>query len=842
MVVFTGTVTNIGRVAWTDSHHVAVWDDNGRPVTFVRVAAAEPAAPRTVAFRIRLPAKAGAYRYHFQCLKVDVEYFGPVQTRTVVVDEAPASEAWTYVAGPHSATEARTATYTFTGHLPAGDLRALEVAWRTPDGEIDSVTGWMPLTSAQTEFSIARTLSFNRGLGDYTLWINLRDSEGRVRDGWKDNITAERFTVRVQPPANAAPDWTITQGPATVAPRDTRVYTFTAHDPDANLAELEVAWRTPAGTIRSLTKWFSTGGSRAIHSATVPITFSEGDGLYEVWVNARDAHGAVRDPAYLNLDRERLAIRVAAPAPPITGGTRIGETSFTAEWGASAGATRFRLQVARSPAFPPESLILDVNVGAARSLDVGGLIPGNDYYYRVIPYGDSGFAGDSATSSRIRTASPAWSWDQVVTGTGETRDLVLVVNRNRAPHFEFRLGAGGAIENVAYSPRNLDLTVPATVNRTDGVIQWLTWANGDTFKTFAPPADPQDGEQFNQNQAGGDYDARTSSVPVFSPIVKVLAPAGAGYVAVYARQQEQWRDFTRALFRAKFPCYVRYDLFPDGVLKIRRVVLVGTLYKSQGNAWLPFNTIADGLYWENYTPFDSNPLTKPDGSNPWTAGFNAYSHLPAFGFNDHGQLNPATFWLPTQPGRDYNSTPVAQTRGYTLAFNKSRHPSYGPALGVVFGKSGERHVDTQATDGIHILNYKNWHIGFAILPAIGLGRNLEAGDGAQLDARGQPIWGSVVDYTLYLAPDDHVSDAYLEKLDRLAAAGSTGPHPGSHPAPTLYGPSHNYSQDPELGEIVTRLREIARDRFEGSAVDLPDWNQSLQHPSRTNHVGSFLPR
>jgi len=78
--------------------------------------------------------------------------------------------------------------------------------------------------------------------------------------------------------------------------------------------------------------------------------------------------------------------------PPVaTDGTSISQTSFTANWGASAGATGYRIDVASDAGL--NSLLPGYNnedVGTALNAVVSGLTVNTTYYYRIRPYSGGG--------------------------------------------------------------------------------------------------------------------------------------------------------------------------------------------------------------------------------------------------------------------------------------------------------------------------------------------------------------------------------------------------------------------------------------------------------------------
>jgi hypothetical protein len=314
----------------------------------------------------------------------------------------------------------------------------------------------------------------------------------------------------------------------------------------------------------------------------------------------------------------------------------------------------------------------------------------------------------------------------------------------------------------------------------------------------------------------------------------VASPPPNRLVEVYARPQEQWLDWMRTKVKAKFPSYTRIDMLSDRVLKVRRVVLIGGFYKASATGWDPeIRLIEDGLWMTNYFMLDSNMDTKPDG-------FNAVSHFqsnrgdgrPPLALDGSGNLVPNSY-NPRSTGLVIEDS-VSNSRGFAVAFNKDNHPSYGPALAVVFGTRNLEKFDTNAQQGGHAIKYEGWPNGLPVQPNIGLEKNLVAGDGTNA------LWGSVVDYTFFLVPDTSISPAYLSKLDGLVADPALQPR--------LFGPNFQYSSSSNadiqaLSAIVARLREIIGGRFDGATINIPEheaYPSNPVHPSRTNHIGNFL--
>ncbi|MBI5692761.1 MAG: fibronectin type III domain-containing protein [Verrucomicrobia bacterium] len=119
-----------------------------------------------------------------------------------------------------------------------------------------------------------------------------------------------------------SPNSTAVTGPASTNVNQAVSYDFTATDPDGDLTEMEIAWRTPSGAVWAPHPWFSIDGPQWMATVTRTLMFNQGPGTYELWANARDEMGEVRDPWAHNLPGERKTVTVAnaANTPPVCTG------------------------------------------------------------------------------------------------------------------------------------------------------------------------------------------------------------------------------------------------------------------------------------------------------------------------------------------------------------------------------------------------------------------------------------------------------------------------------------------------------------------------------------------
>jgi hypothetical protein len=352
----------------------------------------------------------------------------------------------------------------------------------------------------------------------------------------------------------------------------------------------------------------------------------------------------------------------------------------------------------------------------------------------------------------LASSLPAdWSWTQRT----DASDIWLTAAQDGTSLFDLRLGAGGAIAELKYRPSGgLDLLAnPYGNNDTDRVIQWTLWSD-----SYA--ADAGNGsEPFNEDLAGSGDGA-------FSPTIAVQS-AGA-VLDVYSVPQDQWDRGLNGAMQARYPSLTRYEMLPQGVLKVRRVVLTGAIANQ------PDGGRSYDVYFEQWNPF------KVGGGT-----FNAYAlSLGATGRPD--------WWYRAEDNIPYYQyLPATDSFGYALIYQESTWPAT-PVVGLVFGT---RDVTIAPDPGLagasgrHVFNSMGWgeetpdDQGIALLPALQLFKVPSQ---------------SVIDYTYYLVPRPSADAGLKPELEALAAA---------TPAPALYGPDHVFSG--ELAGIVATLARNA---------------------------------
>jgi hypothetical protein len=339
----------------------------------------------------------------------------------------------------------------------------------------------------------------------------------------------------------------------------------------------------------------------------------------------------------------------------------------------------------------------------------------------------------------LAAATQTWTWETYSDG----RDVWLRSACDGAVIFDYRLGAGGAIaemRDVADGKKRL-LSPSFQGETTDRIIQWTWWSSSITH---AVAELPKFEHRFNVTQ-GGDFAGQ------LAPIIAVIMQPSSRHVDVYSVPEDQWKSQQQAAMQTKISALTRYEMATDGVLIIRRIMLVGRVML-HGKI-----TPLTKLYVEGWTPFDRSGTF--DGL--------------ALGLDQKGTPN---WWyragenIPNYPGLS-----AAKTNGYAVVF-PTQNSQTNPAVGLVFGK-GE--VTPAGKGNAYLLNTMSWDNGIGVLPA------LQLADVAE---------DSVIEVTLALLPRRQLDADMAAKLHALVP---------QIPAPILHPPGTAFTG--EMADIIARL-------------------------------------
>ena len=203
------------------------------------------------------------------------------------------------------------------------------------------------------------------------------------------------------------------------------------------------------------------------------------------------------------------------------------------------------------------------------------------------------------------------------------------------PQFDYCLGGGGCISQMRYIPDNYNaLLAPALGNDTDRVMQYTFWG---VSTNCIDPNSKEDDKRFNVDQAG-------NKTGIFSPVFSVSSKDNN--IDIYSVAHNQWYSSMDADFTGSVSSFTRYSLEENGVLQVRKVILVPDILLSGKSVG------AYDLYFEQWLPFRFSS--------------DAFDSL-AFGLNMDGEPN---WWYSNQDGTPpenripyYLNKPTSATNG-----------------------------------------------------------------------------------------------------------------------------------------------------------------------------------
>jgi hypothetical protein len=303
---------------------------------------------------------------------------------------------------------------------------------------------------------------------------------------------------------------------------------------------------------------------------------------------------------------------------------------------------------------------------------------------------------------------------------------------------------------------------------TDRIIQSVFWGQTENVQ------DVKNGKGFERNfniNLGGNASNQ------YAPIISVQRDAQK--IDIYTVPFAQFlADFDPA-FTGPVSHFSRYEMRANGMLKIRRIILIPDIKK---------NGISVGnyqLYYEQWNPFLFSNTT-----------FNRMAyHLYKDGTPNANYLLESPALNAENPIPYYHNTDVDQTQGYVVLYQNGAAKT-APVVGMVYGtKNAVVQGNMGAQNKINSMRSGNV---VALLPALYV-----------YNTQGQ----SILDYVYYIVPRSASTPAFKTLLESLVA---------EIPAPHIYGPGT---------QLPAELKTIA-----GNLV------QNLSKPGvRTAHLASFAP-
>jgi hypothetical protein len=299
---------------------------------------------------------------------------------------------------------------------------------------------------------------------------------------------------------------------------------------------------------------------------------------------------------------------------------------------------------------------------------------------------------------------------------------------------------------------------------TDRVIQWTVWEQGQNA-VYDVPSLPYYEDRFNIAQAGTYHN-------LLHGTAAIELVAERGQLDVWAVSDHLWKSELEVFLQGSIHSLTRTNVLDGGALLIRRVIHLGEI-RRQGTEV----TLGNPLF-EAWNPFSDRV-------------FNAF----ALSIDEQGA--PDYWFQDSKNIPNYPSWPVADTRGWAIAYNRFQLAS-GPTFAVVFGRDQGlvyRGDGTTTDPQRFVFNCMDFNGGLGILPA--------------LWPKGLPR-GSIIDQYYLFVPDHGIRPDTAAMLDALS---------DRLPAPRVYHPGAALSG--ALSVIVDRLS-----------------NLHLEPLTRTDHLGA----
>jgi hypothetical protein len=158
----------------------------------------------------------------------------------------------------------------------------------------------------------------------------------------------------------------------------------------------------------------------------------------------------------------------------------------------------------------------------------------------------------------------AWQWENFTL----QQDIWMRSYQNHQAMFDYRLGPGGAISEIRHCPKgNRALLAPSyQTEETDRIIQSLFWGQSPNVKDLRITGSIDNSNQnFNINLGG-------TASNQYAPIISVQR--NAKKIDIYTVPFAQFLPYFDPAFTGPVSHFSRYEMLADGVLKVRRVILI----------------------------------------------------------------------------------------------------------------------------------------------------------------------------------------------------------------------------------------------------------------------------
>ena len=291
---------------------------------------------------------------------------------------------------------------TWSALLPGATLTSPIAASATNITATGFTANWSASSAATKYFlDVSTTSDFSTLLADYNnkdvgnvTTVDLTSLNANTQYYYRVRATDGTTTTSN---SNTISVMTLLTSPAALPATDITTTGFTAnwnHSTDATSYKIDVSTSSDFSTL------ITDYNNKDVGSDTTAIVSSLTPGTtYYYRVRGSTINNTSGNSNSIMVSTENLAIPLAPVAKEVT---NITTTSFTANWNSSLGAAYYSLDVSTDEAF---SNILsdynDKNVGLVTMLNVSGLTPSTNYYYRIRASNSGGTSPNSNTISVI---------------------------------------------------------------------------------------------------------------------------------------------------------------------------------------------------------------------------------------------------------------------------------------------------------------------------------------------------------------------------------------------------------------------------------------------------------
>jgi hypothetical protein len=365
-ITFSASVTNSGNTLWDNNYFLELKDASGNHLYYPGLATTAPGGSISPTFSLTLPSTAGTYTYYFTALQNGVQYFGPTQSATIVVNTNPTTSL---SASSTAVNLGQSVTLTSVTTDPDSNLTSQAIDYIPPGGG-----SWVSGTSGNGNRwdggptgsnTLANTMTMSTA-GTWQFRARGGDSLGGLSGFQYVNVSVSSGT----PP-------TITTQPSNVTATQGQAASFTVAA--SGTAPLSFQWRKNGTNISGAT------------AATLSLTNVQSTDVATYSCYVSNSYGSATS--------NNATLTVNPPAPVITSGTAASGT-------VGAAFSGYQITASNSP-----TSFGATNLPPGLSVNSSGYISGTPStagtYSTTISAANAGGTGSATLTFTIASAPPS---------------------------------------------------------------------------------------------------------------------------------------------------------------------------------------------------------------------------------------------------------------------------------------------------------------------------------------------------------------------------------------------------------------------------------------------------